>query len=290
MADGTVLVRRRALGDVVLIGAITRALPRPVTVVTGAPYVSLVQQIQGVDRVLAWGSGRPRGQVIDLQRDLRTLVAFPRARRLRKHSVARRLRLWGVGRGRPPVVELYAAAAGVDPDPSPWLRLPERRRTALALIPGAASPLKAPPLQLLAEAGRGWPGPVVILGGPGEETLAHALSALVRGAEVIVEVGFAATLGALAGVQVAVGGDTGLTHLAAAAGARTVWLAGPTHPDDGFMRWGTGRVICRALPCSPCTLHRGRRCRLGDRRCLQLDPRIVREAVEDAGALGAADR
>ena len=290
MPDGTILVRRRSLGDVVLLGAITSRVPGPVTVVTEPRFMRLAGRLQGVDRVVAWGEEVPEGRVIDLEVSLRTLWRFPLARKVRKHALARRLRLWGYGTGRPPVVELYARAAQVDPAPAPWIRIPNRGRDTLALVPGGSTTLKAPRAEHLVALAHRWPGPVAVLGGPGEEALVEGLAAQIPGARAVAEQGFARTLDVLATTAVVVGGDTGLMHLAAACGRRTVVLAGPTHPDDGFLRWPSSIVVQRELPCRPCTLHRGRTCRLGDRRCLDLDPAEIWRATEAAGALGAADR
>ncbi|MEM6926242.1 MAG: glycosyltransferase family 9 protein [Myxococcota bacterium] len=266
------ILRRRSLGDVVLVGSIARAVPRPVLVMTERRYHPVVRRIQGVDGVLDWADPVPSvHRIVDLQRSWRS---GPCARRLRKHSVARRLRLLGVGTGRPPVTTLYAAAAGVREVPPPWIPLPPAPRDTLVLLPGGSTALKRVPARLLqAVAGR-WPGPVLAIGGPGDEPALDAL-----GIEYLCERGFDATFAALGRARIAVGGDSGLSHLAAACGVPTVVVAGPTHPDDGFLGPHFTAVVDRPLSCRPCTLHRGTRCRLGGRPCFDLDPELLTDVV-----------
>jgi heptosyltransferase-2 len=78
----------------------------------------------------------------------------------------------------------------------------------------------------------------------------------------------AALLG-LAGV--AVTHDSGLMHLAAARGTRVVALFGSTSPVLGFAPVGEGHaVLCRDLPCQPCTVHGREACPKGHFRCMNL--------------------
>ncbi|HEY8370833.1 MAG TPA: glycosyltransferase family 9 protein [Thermodesulfobacteriota bacterium] len=73
--------------------------------------------------------------------------------------------------------------------------------------------------------------------------------------------------------------DTGPLHLAAAAGARTVGLFGPTDPVRTGPYGPGHRVVQTALDCVPC---RAKRCRRSDRprACLEeMSPETVREAV-----------
>lgn len=282
MSGGLVLVRRRALGDVVLLGAVTAALDAPATVVTDPRYVELARRLVGVGHAVPWGSARPEGRVVDLQRSMQTLWAFPFAARVRKHSVARRLRVRGWGRGRPPVTALYGRAVGVVPREPPWFVLPEIERHTLALIPGASTPLKAASAETLVEVGRRWSGRTLVLGGPGEADLVAHVTSRISGAEALVEHGFARTLLRLASVGVAVGGDSGLLHLARACGASVVALAGPTHPDDGFLVGSRLSVVQRSLSCRPCTLHRATTCRVGGRPCMELAVRAIWAAVCEA--------
>lgn len=275
-----VLLRRSALGDVVLLGAVTKALGEA-AVVTDARYVPLVERMIGVARAIPWGEGLAgeRGPVVDLQGSLRSRRLAPWAGRVRKHGLRRRLRLWtALAGGRPPVTALYAAACGVRPAPSPWLRLPEARRDALVLLPGAAWAPKRPRAEALVAAGRAWRGPVVVIGGPGEDALVRAVAGAVPGAEGLVERGFERTLAWMARARVAVGGDSGLVHLAGACGARVVALFGPTHPDDGFFVH-EGEALGLDLPCRPCTLHRVPRCREGHGGCADVPIPWVLEAV-----------
>jgi lipopolysaccharide heptosyltransferase II len=55
----------------------------------------------------------------------------------------------------------------------------------------------------------------------------------------------------LAHVDVLVGGDTGVTHLAAALGTPVVALFGPTDPARTAPR-GRSVIVSRAVPCAPC--------------------------------------
>jgi len=282
--SGTVLVRRSSLGDVVLLGAVTATVPRPVTVVTDARYVDLARRLRGVDRALPWerrGEATTAGaQVIDLQGSLRTRRAFPGARRIHKRSLRRRAWLWwGLGSGRPPVPVLYAEAAGVEAWRPPWFDLPPAPRDTLLLVPGAAHGPKQPPIPLLAAAGRAWEGPVTILGGPGEEALAAELQGKVPGAVVRVEEGFDGTLEVMGRGAAILSGDTGLMHLGAACGCPVVALFGPTHPADGF-GVHDGAVVQRDdLSCRPCALHRIDRCAMGDHRCMDLGEERVLSAL-----------
>src|SRR5206468_5646807 len=50
------------------------------------------------------------------------------------------------------------------------------------------------------------------------------------------------------------GGDTGLAHLAEAAGTPAVVVFGPTQPDVGFAPWrDQSRSVCATVVCSPCS-------------------------------------
>lgn len=271
------LVRRRALGDVVLLGAVTAALGG-VTVVTEPRYTAVAERLRGVVRAVPLGTP-VEGPTVDLQRDLETLRAFPWARRVRKHSVQRRLRLAGVKTTRPDVATSYARACGVAPVAPPWIDVGSSKRDVLALIPGASVRLKRARADLLVEIGRRWRGKVIVVGGPGDAVAVHAVAEGVPGADELVEHGFARTLDALGSCRVAVGGDTGLLHLAIATGARGVVVLGPTHEDDGFWPYAAARVGLE-LPCRPCALHRVDRCWLGHERCLGVDVETVWSEVE----------
>jgi len=276
MAERTVLLRRSSLGDVVLLGSVTSAIEGHVTVVTAPAWIEVAERLRGVDAVVPWPT-RPAGRVVDLQGSVRSLRLAPFARRIRKRSVRRRLRLWTGRGGRPTVPEIYGEACGVRPKSAPWIEV-GGTRDALALIPGAAWKLKRAPIDILVEVGRDWSGPVVVLGGPGEEELVHGLAARIAGADAVCERGFSRTIDTLGRTRIAVSGDTGLMHLAGACGAAVVALFGPTHPDDGFFVYD-GSVIQRELDCRPCALHRIEHCRRGDYRCMDLSALPVAEAV-----------
>lgn len=289
----TVLVRRSSLGDVVLLGAVTRALG-DCTVVTAPEWVPVAERLIGVQRVVAWpkdaalrdvAAAAGPGRWIDLQGSLPSAALCANAggaTLLRKHSLRRRARLFAAGRRwlapRPRVTDLYAEACGVVPGPAPWIDLPARAHDALVLLPGASAWSKRWRADRFAAVGRSWRGPVVVAGSVAEADLVRSVAAGVPGADAIAERGFHQTLDALSRARVAVGNDSGLMHLAAACGVPVVAVFAGTHPDDGFFVH-RGEVVQRDLSCRPCSLHGRGDCPLGHGRCLDVDATDVIEAM-----------
>ena len=188
-------------------------------------------------------------------------------RRVRRHDLRRRARVWlKAGAPPPPVIDRYARAAGVAADRAPWLSLPGG--DALVLCPTAAHATKQWPLARYTALGKRWGGPVLVLGGPADT---QAIRAVVDGigarAEGITERGFARTVAAIGRGRAAVGGDTGLMHLSGAAGLPTVVLFGPTTAADGFWPGVTAEASV-PLPCRPCSRYGGPRCPFGDHKCM----------------------
>lgn len=292
------LIRFSSLGDVVLTAGLTGPLG-PVTYITSERYRPLVERFEGVVEVIGLAPGEsvaslaarvpPCTRAVDLHGSLRSMALCARlggaTRRLDKARLARWRRVaWKSEAPLPTVVERYAAACGIEPAPRPWIRL-ERHPEALGLVPGAAHATKAWPAERFAEVGRRWPGPVLVLGGPGEEALVDGVvRAIGDRAEAVVERGFDRTLGALARCRAVVAGDTGLMHLAGACGVPVVGLFGPTTSGDGF--WcHPGQPVELPIPCRPCARYGGPRCPIGDHRCMRdLDSARVIAAVEALAA------
>lgn len=288
----TLVVRFSSLGDVVLASSITGELGR-VAFLTHRRYASLVERFSGVEAVISpeegegWWSLRARlpraTRVVDLHASLRSrlVLAGRGASRLERLDGARRLRVAAkLSTPIPTVLSRYAAAAGVSPSPRPWILLPEAPRAALALVPGASHATKAWPLERFQELASAWDGPVLALGGPGEEALVQAVAGANPRGEAVLERGFERTLAALGRARALVAGDTGLLHLAAASGVPVLGLFGPTTPADGF--WDhPGETAEIPLYCRPCSRFGGQRCAFGDHQCMQgLSVAQVRQALE----------
>ena len=161
-------------------------------------------------------------------------------------------------------------------------RTPETTDT-LALIPGAAWATKRWSPESWVALGRRWSGPVAVLGGPPDRALTSQIAdAIGPHASALAEDGFTRTLQVLTRTAVAVGGDTGLLHLAAACGVPVVGLYGTTTSTDGF--WcHPGIALEVPLPCRPCSRHGRPRCPIGDHACMtRLRPDQVWDAVAEA--------
>ncbi len=286
MAERVAILRKSSLGDVVLVGSITDALPGAVTVVTHPRYAEVAAKMRGVDRVLPWPDGVPDwdvDRIVDLQGNpaSRWLLRSFRGpvSRIRKRPVLRRLSvMWGIGPGRPSVPELYGEAAGVQPAERPWLDVPDRPRDTLLVAPGASWAPKRWHANGFAMVAAGWDGPVVVVGSAGERVLVEQVAATVPGARAVAGDGFSWAWELLARTRVAVVNDSGWMHLAGATGAKVVALFGPTSPRDGFAVY-PGAVIERSVHCRPCALHRVATCKTGTLACQDHDPQAVIDAM-----------
>ena len=278
MSGPTLVIRFSSLGDLVLAGSVTGGLA-PVHLLTRAAFAEIARCLPGVERVLIWEedpdlSGYTR--VVDLHRSPRSRAITLRIRgevsAVKRWDLRRRLRVaFKVGAPPPTVIARYAEAAGVAVAPLPWIKLPTPRdRTALALAPGAAHATKRWSAESFAALGARWEGPVMVLGGPEDGALTRAVAERIGvRAVAIAERGFQRTLTALSESRALVAGDTGLLHLAGAAGVPVVGLFGPTTSLDGFWCWGArGEAVELPLSCRPCSLHGGPRCPIGDHACL----------------------
>jgi heptosyltransferase-2 len=155
----------------------------------------------------------------------------------------------------------------------------------LALMPGAEyGPAKRWPTSAYGAvaarfAGRG--ADVIVLGSAkerslGDEIVAAASDARVR--NLCGETSLADVIDLLAAADAAVSNDSGLMHVAAAAGTRVVAIYGSSTPAFTPPLTATATIVYDKIECSPCF---ERTCPLGHLRCLkEIAPERVEAAVE----------
>jgi len=277
------------MGDIVLTAGITKALA-PVIFLTLERYAELAAALPGVIEVRTHEQhGRNAfsdvDQIIDLHCSPRsrwvTLGAPAPIRRVNRFDLRRRARVELKWNPAPPVIDRYAIAAEVQPAPLPWL--PQADGDAMLLFPAAAHPTKCWPIERFMALTERWTGPVIAMGGPEDLDILHRMQRTMDAEmEVVAEDGFTKTLEVIRRGRVAVGGDTGLTHLAAASGVHTVPIFGPTHSTDGFWSYPFSPVEVE-LACRPCSRHGGASCPIGDFACMtQISVDHVWAAVQRA--------
>ena len=158
----------------------------------------------------------------------------------------------------------------------------------LLIAPGARyGPAKRWPPERFAEVATAWPGTVVLVGG-GEDAgeTAAVRAACAPGARVLDWAGRTSLPELLAPAHEAratVSNDSGVAHLAAAAGRPTIAVFGSTDPRWTAPRGPAVRVVTNPPPCSPCFL---RTCRIPERYlCLRrVAPRDVIAALGEVAA------
>ena len=157
-------------------------------------------------------------------------------------------------------------------------------RPIMALAPGAVGPAKrwttegfiALARRLTDDGAAVW-----ILGGPGEKSVANRIAAE-TGARDLTGNDLRDAIIALAAASVAVSNDSGLLHVAAAAGTPSIGIFGPTSPWHWAPLNPLAAVIetTTALPCRPC--HKPV-CRLVHHQCMRdIAPERVLEAARAA--------
>jgi len=154
------------------------------------------------------------------------------------------------------------------------------RGDVIGLNPGDPYPAKSWPessfvglARMLREDGR----TVVVLWGPGE---LDAAKRIVEGAEGAAYLAPALSLdelpGVLKNIRLVVTIDSGLKHLAVAAGVPTVTLFGPTNPDEWHMGGEYDRYLYTGVSCSPCRL---KECPYDPPCMTRITPEAVRDLV-----------
>ncbi|MDR0308276.1 MAG: glycosyltransferase family 9 protein [Chitinispirillales bacterium] len=158
----------------------------------------------------------------------------------------------------------------------------------IALFPFSAWKNKQWPLEYFVQVGRhyaakGWR--VLILGG--KEDISEANAAIERIKENCLSLAGKLTLNecgkVLSRCSLALGNDTGLSHLARACGVKTGVIFGPTTRHFGFYPYANPpyKVFELKMLCRPCHLHGGNRCPLIHWGCMKkLKPQTVIEGLE----------
>jgi len=229
--------------------------------------------------------GAPRR--IGYRHELRGLLlteALPRAPRGDVHLADEYLALGArIGAVTAPVPALRAPVAG-DAEAAELLRTHGLDHGPLALLaPGAIyGPAKRWAPERFAAVGRSLreAGHAIAVCGTAAEAAEAAQVASAIGAGAVSLAGLT-SLPTLAGLcaraTLAVCNDSGLAHLAAACGARTVVIFGSTSPAWTAPRAPRVRIVQRAPVCAPCFQ---RTCRIGYRCLTAIEDRDVLAAVE----------
>ncbi len=274
----TLFIGPTRLGDAILVSGVLDWLGRtypgePITLACGAPAALALAAAPGVERVHVmqkrprgghwlelWRAARTRrwARVVDLRRSALAWLLRARARhivpaaRAGEHRVILASRTLGLPPQAPrlwPTPEDCAQAAQLTPAP-----LADAQRPVLALGIGAnwiaktwpAAHFAALAARLTAPGAAFADAAVLLVGSRTEREAAAPLLAALPPDRVIDA--FGASVGATAALleraRLFVGNDSAMMHLAAAAGARTIGLFGPTQ-DILYSPWGPDTLVVR---------------------------------------------
>ena len=265
------------IGDAVLASGLIAKLAEEIpnarfTIVAGPAAAPLFLDTPGLDEVIVFEKARNGGHWFRLWRQVRRrkwgLVVDLRGSAINRFLSPRRRAVFRRSSG--PTVHKVIEAARLlkleDDPPAPHIFTgPETEAAAQALLRGqgpilALAPAanwvgKTWPLERFAQLanrllGEGGPlagGRLMVVGGPTDAGVAQALRQVVPKDRVIDLVGKAellTTQAALAQARLFVGNDSGLMHMAAAAGAPTLGLFGPSD-DARYAPWGPHTRVVR---------------------------------------------
>ena len=191
------------------------------------------------------------------------------------HQIDHYLGCLEVRGAREPTVALRAAA--VCWREKFWLDHGLGERPVLTVAPGSGAREKNWPAEFFLEVVHWWAaatgGAVVLLIGPVEQERG-GIDALRENCLVASGLSLAQAAALLSRSDVCLGNDSGMAHLAAALGVRTVALFGPSDPRRWAPRGNNVTLLRRALECSPCLEPVMKSC--PHRACLtELQPREV---------------
>jgi ADP-heptose:LPS heptosyltransferase len=152
-----------------------------------------------------------------------------------------------------------------------------RRRPLLVIAPGSGAREKNWPEDFFLAIVKWWReafnGVVVLLTGPVEEERG-GVERLRASCLVASDLTLSQATALLARSDVYLGNDSGITHLAAAAGTRTIALFGPSNTRQWAPRGKRVTIVSRKIECSPCQIPQMKNC--PHRACLtELHPENV---------------
>ena len=240
------------------------------TIACGAPAAGLFAAVPGLERVLPIVKRRHGGHWIDLWRACLgrhwDLVVDLRGSALAWLLRARERRVLRGDPGATHKVHQLGALLDLDPPPAPRLwSTAEQEAEAAALIPAgppvlalgptANWPGKVWPAVRFAELARRLTGPegilpggrIAVFGGPGEEAMAaEAVAGLPadRRLDLVGRIDLGTVHACLTRCALFVGNDSGLMHMAAAAGVPTLGLFGPSR-EVHYAPWGPRAAALR---------------------------------------------
>ncbi len=316
------VIRLGRLGDVTLTGPTIKNLrflyPRAhIAIATRSMYRSLARMLPGIDSVVCFpdkGSYFDLVElsshvddfnpelIVDLHKNFRSFhlanltkapykVVYNKRRKERKAAVSEKKFVIPV----PHTIDLYNKVIDqlkgeriayrpdlVLPDTS-WM---EKPRNAVAVCPGASSPVKEWPVDRFAQLAEriiyDFKLPVHIFLGPGEESKVSAFDHIPEEMKHIHQsLDFPDIANIMSQCRLTITNDSGLMHVSASVGTPTAALFGPTHEQLGFYPRGLhDRIIATDEKCRPCSLHGNEACYREEQYCFTtLDVDTVYEYI-----------
>jgi ADP-heptose:LPS heptosyltransferase len=144
-----------------------------------------------------------------------------------------------------------------------WVRHELHRRPVMVIAPGSGAREKNWPEEFFLAVVEWWrqavDGVAVLVAGPVEEERGGT-ERLRPSCIVASDLTLSQAAALLAGCELYLGNDSGITHLAAATGIRTVALFGPSNARQWAPRGNRVTVINRNIECSPCQITKMKSC------------------------------
>jgi ADP-heptose:LPS heptosyltransferase len=280
MAPGAfpiLFVTSNRIGDAVLSSGLIKRLADEIpnarfTIVAGPVAAPLFEEVPTLDRIIVLAKTKNRGHWFELWREVRGtrwgLVVDLRGSGLSRFISTRRRAIWRKVPG-PPAHKVIEAARilKIEDDPAPpyIFTTPETEARAdeltagfgpiLALAPAANWLGKTWPLErfsrvamrLLHPEGPMKGGRLMVLGGPEDQKLAKGLRDVVMRSQFInltEDTDLLTAFACLKRARLFIGNDSGTMHLAAAAGAPTLGLFGPSD-EQLYGPWGENTRVAR---------------------------------------------
>lgn len=234
--------------------------------------------------IYSWMGNGQREFVRELQSASRGRVrVFPfRPVWTRMHQADYYLSCLGEDSPEPRIPEIALKPEAVEWCENYWARRSLNGKAVLALAPGSGAKEKNWPVALFQAAAEWWrqrtAGEVVVVLGPVEEER-EGYGSLFERAVVARKLSLVQLAALLVQSDLYLGNDSGVTHLAAALGVRTIALFGPSDVQQWAPRGQKVAILAQNMECSPCTIPVMKSC--PHRRCLTtLEPAIVIREME----------